>query len=412
MLSPYRVIDLTDERGVLAGQMLADLGADVIQVEPPSGSSGRGVAPFFAEHPDESIYWAAYTRGKRGITCDLADPRGRDVLLRLLETADFLIESSDVGRMAELGLDYATLHERFPGLIYTSISAFGQTGPKADYVGSDLAIWASGTPLLMTGDDDRAPIRVSQPQSWGHASGDAAGGSMLALHARHRSGRGQHVDVSGQVSVAQATLGQVLAYQLGASEPERFAGGVKQRGIGFRVSAEVKNGHIVLNMAPGPAVGHFANHAVQWLVDIGAADPSLLEENFRTYADRVATGDADSGMFPRIQQMMTAEVAKRTKEEMLEISIKYDLLLVPVLTIVDLAESQQLEAREFWREIEDDDGRRVTFPGPPLKIFLDGEPRANNHRPPPRLGQHNHEVYGELGLTNEELASLRSDGVI
>ena len=100
MLSPYRVIDLTDERGVLAGQMLADLGADVIQVEPPNGSSGRGVAPFFAELPDESIYWAAYTRGKRGIHVRLEDPRGRDVLLRLLETADFLIESSDVGRMA------------------------------------------------------------------------------------------------------------------------------------------------------------------------------------------------------------------------------------------------------------------------------------------------------------------------
>ena len=95
MLSPYRVIDLTDERGVLAGQMLADLGADVIQVEPPGGSSGRGVAPFFAEHPEESIYWAAYTRGKRGVTCNLEDSNGRDLLFRLLETADFLIESSD-----------------------------------------------------------------------------------------------------------------------------------------------------------------------------------------------------------------------------------------------------------------------------------------------------------------------------
>ncbi len=412
MLSPYRVVDLTDERGVLAGQMLADLGADVIQVEPPGGSSGRGVAPFFADRPEESVYWAAYTRGKRGVTCELDHPRGRELLFRLLEDADFLIESSDVGRMAALGLDYGSLHERFPQLIYTSISAFGQTGPKAHYVGSDLAIWASGTPLLMTGDDDRPPIRVSQPQSWGHASGDAAGGSMLALHARHQTGRGQHVDVSAQVSAAQATLGQVLAYQLGASEPERFAGGVKQRGIGFRVSAEAANGHIVLNMAPGPAVGHFANHAVQWLVDIGAADPSLLEENFRTYADRVASGDADPEIFPQIQRIMTEEVVKRSKEEMLEISIKYDLLLVPVLTIVDLAESKQLEARQFWREIEDDDGRRVTYPGPPLKIFLDGEPRSGDTRPPPKLGQHNDEVYGELGLSATELSSLRSDGVI
>ena len=109
---------------------------------------------------------------------------------------------------------------------------------------------------------------------------------------------------------------------------------------------------------------------------------------------------------------MTAEVAKRTKEEMLEISIKYDLLLVPVLTIVDLAQSKQLEAREFWREIEDGKGRRVTYPGPPLKVFLDGKPRAANKRPPPELGQHNEELYGEIGLTPGEVAALRSDGVI
>ena len=412
MLSPYRVLDLTDERGVLAGQMLADLGADVIQVEPPTGSSGRGVAPFFAEYPDESIYWAAYTRGKRGVTCDLEGPRGRDLLLQLVESADFLIESSDVGRMAELGLDYDTLHERNSRLIYTSISAFGQKGPKSHYVGSDLAIWAAGTPLLMTGDDDRPPIRLSQPQAWGHAAADAAGGVMLALHARHRTGLGQHVDVSAQVSAAQSTLGQILAYQLGASEPERFAGGVKARGIGFRVSARVADGNIVLNMAPGPAVGHFANHAVQWLVDIGAADPGLLGENFITYADRVASGDADPELFPLIQRIMLEEVAKRTKAEMLAISIKYDLLLVPVLTIVDLAESVQLEARDFWQEIEHADGRRVTYPGPPLKVFLDDQPTAGSTRPPPRLGEHNHDVYREIGISSEELAQLRSDVVI
>ncbi len=412
MLSPYRVLDLTDERGVLAGQMLADLGADVIQIEPPDGSSGRGVAPFFAERPDESIYWAAYTRGKRGITCDLETERGRELLLRLLETADFLIESADVGRMTELQLDFETLRERFPQLIYTSISAFGQTGPKARYVGSDLAIWAAGTPLLMTGDDDRAPVRVSQPQAWGHAAGDAAGGSMLALHARHQSGRGQHVDVSAQVSAAQATLGQVLAHQLGAVEPERYGGGIKIRGQAIRGTADVADGYIVLLMGPGPAVGHFANHAVQWLVDIGAVEPALLEENFVTYADRVASGQADAALFPRLQETMREQVATRTKQEMLEISIAYDLLLVPVLTIADLSVSPQLEQRGFWRELEHADGRQVTYPGPPLNIVVDGEPFGYSHRPPPALGQHNAEIYGELGLTDAEIAQLRSEGVI
>ena len=412
MLSPYRVLDLTDERGVLAGQMLADLGADVIQVEPPGGSSGRGVAPFFAERPDESIYWAAYTRGKRGVTCDLEDPRGRDLLFRLLETADFLIESSDVGRMTAMGLDYEILHKRFPRLIYTSISAFGQTGPKADYVGSDLAIWAAGTPLLMTGDDDRAPVRVSQPQAWGHAAGDAAGGAMLALHSRNQTGRGQHVDVSAQVSAAQATLGQILAFKLGAVEPERFGGGVKVRGVGYRGTADASNGHVVINLAPGPAVGHFANHAVAWLVDVGAADPSLRDENFVTYAERVVAGDADPALFPRVQELMREQIAQRTKQEMLDISIKYDLLLVPVLDIIDLGASVQLEARDFWREIEHDDGRTVTYPGPPLNILVAGRQEGYTHRPPPNLGQDNEQIYGELGLSADEIAELQADGVL
>lgn len=412
MLSPYRVVDLSDERGVLAGQMLADLGADVIQVEPLGGSSGRGVAPFFADRPDQSIYWAAYTRGKRGITCDIESPHGRDLLLRLLDRADFLIESSDVGRMARLGLDHETVREHHPQLIYISISAFGQSGPKAHYVGSDLAIWAAGTPLLMTGDDDRAPLRVSQPQAWGHAAGDAAGGAMLALHARHQSGRGQHVDVSAQVSAAQATLGQILAFSVGAVEPERFGGGIKLRGVGIRGTADVLDGHVVVTLAPGPAIGHFANHAARWLVEIGAADRSLLDEDFVTYADRAATGRADPELFPRLQQLMRDEVAKRTKQEMLEVSIEYDLLLVPVLDVVDVAESRQLEARSFWREIEHSDGRRVTYPGPPLQILLDNQPIVDQHRQPPTLGQHNAEIYGELGVKADDLMRLRSEGVI
>ena len=412
MLSPYRVIDLTDERGVLAGQMLADLGADVIQVEPPYGSSGRGVAPFFADRPDESIYWAAYTRGKRGITCNLDDPRGRNLLLQLLETADFLIESSDVGRMAQLGLDHESLREQFPHLIYASISAFGQTGPKAHYVGSDLAIWAAGTPLLMSGDDDRAPVRVSQPQAWGHAAGDAAGGAMLALHARHQSGRGQHVDISAQVSAAQATLAQVLAHQLGAVEPERYGGGIKIRGQGIRGTADVADGYIVLLMGPGPAVGHFANHAVKWLVDTGAADPELLDEDLVTYPDRVAAGKADPELFPRLQDLMREQVATQTKQQMLEISIEYDLLLAPVLDIIDLRDSPQLEQRGFWHQIEHLDGRRLTYPGPPLHIMVDGEPLGMSRRPPPQPGQHNSEIYGELGLGESELEQLRSEGVI
>ena len=132
MLEHLRVVDLCDERGVLAGQMLADLGADVIQVEPPGGSTGREVAPFFEGVADgeRSIFWAAYTRNKRSVTCDLARAEGRALLRRLLAEADIIFESGEPGAMAALGLGYEQLREEFPRLIYASVTAFGQTGPR------------------------------------------------------------------------------------------------------------------------------------------------------------------------------------------------------------------------------------------------------------------------------------------
>ena len=414
MLNHVRVLDLCDERGVLAGQMLADLGADVIQIEPPGGSTGRDVAPFFddAAETERSIFWTAYTRNKRSITCDIQRPEGRALLRRLLADADVLFESADPGAMAELGLGYEQLKDDFPRLIYASISAFGQTGPKAGYQATDLTIWAAGTPLLMTGDDDRPPVRISVPQAWSHAAADAAGGVMLALHARHATGRGQHIDVSAQASAAQATLGQVLAHSVGAVEPERYAGGVKVRGVGFRGIAEVRDGWIVLTLAPGPAIGHFVNHAVRWLIDEGVLEPEVADEDFVTYPDRLLAGEADPELMPRVSRAMQAHVLGKTKREMLDVSIAYDLLLAPVLDLADLAQSRQLAARDFWRDCDLAGGRRLRLPAAPLQIRVDGEPQRWDDRPPPTLGQHNDEVWGELGLSSAEITDLRDKGAI
>ena len=411
MLAPYRVIDFTDERGVLAGQMLADLGADVIQVEPPSGSSGRRLAPFFrraGSDAERSIFWAAYTRGKRGVTCDLAHPRGRELAQRLIRSADFVFESSDIGAMAELGLGYEQVAEFAPEVVYASISAFGQTGPKSRYAASDLVIWAAGTPLLMTGDDDRRPVRISAPQAWAHAAADAAGGAMLAHFARLRTGRGQHVDISAQVSAAQATLGQILAWSVGASEPQRVAGGSKARGVGTVPAAD---GYVVMAVAPGPAIGHFANHAARWLADQRACDPALAEEDFVTWAERAEAGEADPTALERLREGMIEHVAGKTKQQMLETSIEYDLLLTPVLALNDIAESGQLESRDFWRDLAAETGS-IRFPGPPLKVMLDGAEQRWGDRPPPQLGEHNREVYRELGLADAEIDDLAAEGVI
>src|SRR5260370_37682989 len=148
-LSPYRVLDLTDHGGLLAGCMLGKLGADVIQVEPPTGSSARRVGPFAPDAPQgqNSLYWSAYASHKRGITCDVDRDEGRALLLRLVGKADFLIESADPPVMRDRGLDYATLRSVNPGRIHVSIPPFGTNGPRSDYAGSELSVWASAGPL-------------------------------------------------------------------------------------------------------------------------------------------------------------------------------------------------------------------------------------------------------------------------
>ena len=198
MLSSYRVLDLTDERGQLAGMMLADLGAEVILVEPPEGSRSRRVGPFVDGRegdPDASLWFWSYNRGKRSITLDLDSEEGQQKLKELAESADILIESSDVGLMRSRGLSYEELSVINPEIIVTSISPFGQTGPKAQWKASDLTVAAAGMQMHLQGDDDRAPLRIPLDQSFLHASAEAGAATLIALHERNRSGMGQHLSL-------------------------------------------------------------------------------------------------------------------------------------------------------------------------------------------------------------------------
>src|SRR5208282_2235562 len=176
VLSPYRVLDLTTERGLLCGQMLGDMGADIIKVEPPGGCSARSIGPFYkdAPHPDRSLYWWAYNRNKRAITLDIERDGGRDLLRRLVEHADFLIESHNPGYLSQRKLGFADLTRINPALIYVSITPFGQDGPKASYADSDLIIMAAGGPLILAGDADRPPVRKLDRIS------SVSGGSIVA----------------------------------------------------------------------------------------------------------------------------------------------------------------------------------------------------------------------------------------
>ena len=421
-LAPYRVLDLTDHRGLLAGRMLAQLGADVIQIEPPSGSPARAVGPFddSVQEPHRSLYWAAYAACKRGVTCDLDSEAGQALLRRLVEKADFVIESETPGVMAARGLDQASLRALNHALIHVSITPFGSEGPKATWADSDLILWASGGPLLQARDGDRPPLRISVPQAYLHAAADGAGGALGAHFARVRTGVGQHVDVSVQQSVAQATLSSILAAPIGH---ENFTLSVEPKsktrktldlsGSGARTRRskwQVRDGLVEMHLALGPAAGRFTNNFVAWMHEEGACDEEVAAWDWVTLPARIENDEITEEDLERVRGMVARFLASKTKAEVAEVAMRRKLLLAPVATTEDLANSAHHGSRGFFHTVHDAAGRSLRLPG----HFAMGVPHGFvAMTPAPLPGQHDDEVYGGLlGMAADEIAALRSTGVI
>ncbi|MCP5029649.1 MAG: CoA transferase, partial [Actinomycetia bacterium] len=173
VLSGYRILDLTDDRGHLAGHLLAQLGADVILVEPSGGHRTRHRGPFIGDvaDPERSLEFHSFNRGKRSVVAD-----GPDQLAQLAAGADAVISCGAID------VDLGQLRSAYPRLVTASISAFGETGPKADWAATDLTIAASSGTMSITGDTDRAPVRIGVPQTWHNAAADVAGAVLMALH--------------------------------------------------------------------------------------------------------------------------------------------------------------------------------------------------------------------------------------
>src|ERR1700722_5289429 len=315
MLSPYRVLDLTTERGLLCGQMLADLGADVVKVEPPGGSSARRIGPFYkdAPHPDRSLYWWAYNRNKRAITLDLERDAGRDLFCRLVERADFLIESHNPGYLAQYHLGFADLAKINPAIIYVSITPFGQDGPRASYADSDLIIMAAGGPLLLAGDADRPPVRLSIPQAYLHASADAAVAALAAHHERVRSGLGQHVDVAAVQSVAMATQSYILVAPIGSTEMTRISGGGKLGPIQFPLVWPTKDGFVAMSFLFGSALGVFPTKLMHFICEQGFCDEATREKDWIAYGEQLFSGAEPLSEFDRVKQVVREFTRSHTK---------------------------------------------------------------------------------------------------
>ena len=414
VLTPYRVLDLTNERGMSCGQILADLGADVIQVEPPGGSPARRLGPFYRDEPgpDRSLFWWAYNRNKRGITLDLERERGRAILRDLVRTADFLVESDAPGALAERALGCEQLSAINPKLIYVSITAFGQSGPKMSYADADLVILAASGPLLLTGDDDRPPVRLGAvAQGYLHACADGAFGALVAHHERVKSGLGQHVDVGAQQSVAMATQSYILSHALDSPELERISGGIRIGPLRLPLVWRAKDGWVSLTFLFGSALGPFSKKLMAYVCEQGFCDEATRDKDWIGYLEPLMSGAEPIEEWERVKRILEAFVSSRTKAELLRLAIERGFLITPVSTVRDVVESPQLRAREYFQPLEHRElGRTFLYPGP-FARFSDSPIRYR--RRPPTVGEHNAEIYrGELGISESRLAELVSEGTV
>ena len=396
MLEHLRVLDLTDERGLLCGRMLADLGADVVQVEPPGGSTARSVPPTVAT--GTSLYWETFAASKRGLSVDLDDDAGLALLRQLAASADVVVTSLPASWLLERQLDPDTLRAESPELVYAHISAFGWAGPKAGYADSDLVVWAAGGPLDPHRGEDGRPLRISVPQAFLHAAADAAAGSLLAVLARGTTGRGQVVDVSAQASVGVATLARNLAAVVGDAHPEwhqqPVAGRTDQSGSGAATPIRLKkwqcaDGMVELHLSMGPAAGGFTNSLFGWLRDEGAVDERIAAWDWRVVPDRLVGGELTGDDIDQARAAVRAFLLTRTKAEILDAALERRLLCMAIFDTADISAADHLQERGFWDTVEID-GVPTRIPGRMAQISGGGMPQAR--RRAPRLGEHTDEV--------------------
>lgn len=363
-LTHYRVLDCTDYRGLLAGHILAQLGADVVQMEPPGGSDGRRQPPCISDggEGEDSFYWAAYASGKRSVVCDpQEDP---ETWARLIGSADILLESAAPCDGRPAWLDPAATATLNPRLVHVSITPFGLTGPKRDWLDSELILWAAGGPLHLTRDQEERPLRMSVPQAYLHGAATAAGSALIAHAERLRSGQGQHVDLSIAQALPQCTLGAALAESIGhvnfVPRPGQVSTGGKAGPMDLSGSGSltrrskwtVADGLAEMHLAMGPATGPSTNKLFAWMIEEGALPEAFHDWDWTTLHNRLDSGDISWDMLEQARSHVSAFLLRFRKADLMQIALDKAVRIAPIDTIADLLASKQFAARGFLAEVD------------------------------------------------------------
>jgi crotonobetainyl-CoA:carnitine CoA-transferase CaiB-like acyl-CoA transferase len=399
-LSDVRVLDLTQlVAGPYATKVMADLGADVVKIERPGwGDPARRLGPFPRDepHPERSGLFLHLNTNKRGITLDLKSEFGRSVVRELACDADILVENFRPGTMARLGLDYPSLAELNPRLVYTSVSDFGHTGPYRDWKGSELVLYAMGGSMHSTGVPDREPLKLAGAVGQYAAGNLAAAVTLMAFYGARYKGAGQWIDLS----IYEAHIGNV----------DRRLQNLLSHIYSGRISTREEN---VLASFPSGTYpckdGYFDLVAGGTLFPrtcqmIGR--PDLLEDpRFRTMEARTDPANKDA-----FEEIFRPWLMARTKRECMEAGQAAHVLCGAVFTLDDLVEDPHFRSREYFVEVYHPETGLLRYPGAPFKM---SETPWAIRRPAPRLGEHNLEVYcGRLGYGRQDLRHYRAEGLI
>src|ERR1700730_14724802 len=394
-LKDLRVFDLTR---VLAGptcvQMLADLGADVVKIEKPgSGDDTRGFAPPYMPGTEESAYFIGTNRNKRSVTLGIAKPEGQAIALHLIAQGEVLVENFKVGALAKYGLGYGQLKDRFPGLIYCSITGFGPPGPYAPRPGYDSLIQAMGGVMSLTGEPDGPPQKVGLPLADLFAGLYGCIGILAALRHREASGQGQQIDIGMLDTHAAWLANQGMNYLATGENPPRL-GNQHPNIVPYQVFATA-DGFVVLSIGNDPTFERFCKEF--------GLEQLLSDARFTTNAARVRNRELLTTMLTPLLRRETTHWWV-TRLEVLNIGCG------PINTLKDVFADPQIKARNVVREMAHSSGATVKVIANPIRL---SETPAYYRLPPPLLGEHTVEILRDrLGLGETELTKLREQKVI
>ena len=377
MLNGTLVIDCTDRLGWLAGRLLADMGADVTKIERP-------------EAEVRASDWRALNVNKRLARLDLREPSGQRELDRLAASADILLGTFTPGTPDAALFDYGRLSAISPRLILVAITPFGLTGPKADWIASDIELMAASGAMSLAGEPDGTPLRVSAPQSYGWAGAQAAVGALMALAARARTGHGQCVDVSAQAATIVALSHAPTFVDVEGTTPTRagaFLTGRSVKGARFRVFWPCRDGFLNFILYGGVAGKRTNMQLAAWMRECGAPLGALSQIDLAEWDPTLATqAEVDA-----LEAPIAAFFSSITKRRFLEEAHRREMLGYPVSTVADIAEDPQLAARGLWQDLPGPDGRIERHCG--CFAIVDGKrpplvPGSDAPAPAPRMAEY------------------------